>query len=590
MSRFLTCWHRGGARVPESIIAEADRWLARDGRTVPRRLLRGEIACWHWPSAWAPGAEEALPLERHGWVGGGVLRLDDRGTLARRLRDRGNDGAVDDASLAWRSFATWGDQAARQWSGDYSLAAVSTARDRLVAARSPFGVRACFHATVGEVSCVTDDLGLLVALAGGPRAPTDEAVSEYLRHGRLVTPTRTFHRGIERVPAAHTLVIQRDGVARLSRHWELPTPQVRHGETEDALMEEFHHTLEAAVADRLRGPRAVLMLSGGLDSPALAVAARRAAPGVHLHAFTGDWSSLIADDEAAFAAMAAAATGLTLDVATRDRDSGLTVGVTFATPEPTPDPEPWLTRMDAARLVAEAPVALVGDDADTLLMSPTLLEQLRSEGPARTARAWGSYVRRTGHRPWIGARRDVARFRRGDAEEEAAAPPWLRARFASMGRSCAAGPSLSPHATRQRAATALADPLWDSNAWINDPAMLGVDFVTLLPFMDPRVIEFCFALPAVPWLQRKYLLRRAFQGVLPSALLERPKTPLTGYFAARVARWRALGAPARLPHAVDRWVDSPRWEAALAHDTDPDVVFAAWRVVELSRWLAQREA
>lgn len=576
--------------MPESMIALADRWLARDGRAAPRRMVRGETACWHWPSAWAPGAEDALPLERDGWVGSGVMRLDDRGSLARRLHDCGNEGATDDASLAWRALATWGDHAAREWSGDYAVAAVSASRGRLVAARSPFGVRACFHANVGDVTCVSDELSLLVAMTGGRRAPPDEAVGEYLRHGRLVTPTLTFHRGVARIPAAHTLVIERDGTLRLSRHWSLPTPDIRHEATESELLAEFHQVLDQAVGDRLRAPNAVLMLSGGLDSSALAIAARRAAPRVQLHAFTGDWSSLVVDDEARFAGLAAAAAGIPHEVVRRLPDPELGEGAPFSTPEPVPDPEPRLTRQDAAHLAALAPVALVGDDADTLLMSPTLVEQLRSQGIVRTAREWGANFRRTGERPWLGIRRDLARFVGGDAKDEEPAPAWLRDPFASMGAASAGESARIEHPTRTRAARALADPLWDANAWINDPTMLGVDFVTLLPFMDPRVISFCLSLPAVPWLQRKYLLRRAFRGALPPALLARPKTPLTGYFAARVARWRTSGAVAPLPHSVDHWVDRPKWESVMKYETEADTVFAAWRVLELSRWLAQREA
>ncbi|MFN0098812.1 MAG: asparagine synthase-related protein [Gemmatimonadaceae bacterium] len=590
MSRFLTCWHRAGVAVPESMIALADRWLARDGRTVPRRIVRGEIACWHWPGAWAPGAEDALPLDRDGWVGSGVMRLDDRDTLARRLRDRGNDGAQDDASLAWRSLATWGDHAAREWSGDYALAAVSASRGRLVAARSPFGVRACFHVNVGEITCVSDDLSLLVALTGARREPPDEAVAEYLRYGRLVTPTLTFHRGVARIPAAYTLVVERGGAARLSRHWTLPTPDIRYEATEGELLAEFHQVLDQAVRDRLRAPRAVLMLSGGLDSSALAIAARRAAPRIQLHAFTGDWSSLVADDEAEFAGMAAAAAGIPHEIVRRQADPELGEGAPFATPEPVPDPEPRLTRQDAVHLAALAPVALVGDDADTLLMSPTLLEQLRSQGVVRTAREWGAHLRRTGERPWLGIRRDLARVVGGEAQDEESAPTWLRAPFASVTSATPGAYARIEHPSRPRTARALADPLWDANAWINDPAMSGVDLVTLLPFMDPRVIRFCLSLPAVPWLQSKYLLRRAFRDSLPPALLERPKTPLRGYYAARVARWRAAGAPAPLPHPVDHWVDRSKWEAVMKYGTDADTVFAAWRVLELSRWLAQRDA
>lgn len=118
--------------------------------------------------------------------------------------------------------------------------------------------------------------------------------------------------------------------------------------------------------------------------------------------------------------------------------------------------------------------------------------------------------------------------------------------------------------------------------------MSGAEVAVLLPFMDPRVISFCFSLPSVPWLQRKHLLRRAMRGSLPTELLERPKSPLTGYSAARVRVWRELGAAAALPAAVEEWVDLELWRAALT-SPDADETVAAWRVLELSRWLAQSQ-
>jgi asparagine synthase (glutamine-hydrolysing) len=46
------------------------------------------------------------------------------------------------------------------------------------------------------------------------------------------------------------------------------------------------------------------------------------------------------------------------------------------------------------------------------------------------------------------------------------------------------------------------------------------------PFMDLRVVEFILSLPVLPWLHKKYILRRAMQGELPPEVLARPKTPL----------------------------------------------------------------
>ena len=74
---------------------------------------------------------------------------------------------------------------------------------------------------------------------------------------------------------------------------------------------------------------------------------------------------------------------------------------------------------------------------------------------------------------------------------------------------------------------------------------------------------------------------------LSAEVIARPKSPVRGYYAARLAVWRAAGAPAPLPTPVDAWVDLAVWRDQVARATDPDVVWAAWRVLELSRWLAQ---
>lgn len=566
----------------------ADRWLARDGRTSARRLIRGDVACWHWPSEWAPGAEDRLPLEQQGWIGSGVLRLDDRASLERRLADRGIDGARDDASLAWRSLRTWGEEAPRAWTGDFALAAVAPSRDRLVVARSAIGIRACFLATIGTVNCASDDLSLLVELGGGRREPLAEAVGEYLRFGQLMTPTLTFHRGVQRIPSAHTVVVHRDGTASCRRHWDLPTPAIRYGVAASEVLDEFRSVLDAAVADRLRGPRAQLLLSGGLDSPTIAFAARRAAPAVRVRAFTVDWSRLLVDDEVAFARIAATAAGMEHDVAVYAPDEGLTGGAAFHTPEPVPDSEPRVWLAQSAYLAQHAPIALLGEDPDTLLAAMTFTEQLGVDGVQRTAAAWFEFIRATGRRPWLGARRSVPALERWRDRRQSRAPSWLRTPYAGMG---AASTSYgTPHPTRERAARALRHPLWDACAWLDDPAMTGVDLTVLLPFMDTRLIHFCFTLPALPWLQRKHLLRSALRGALPDALVDRPKTPVSGYYEARVEVWRRLGAPAPLPAAVDEWVDRDRWKRTLATARDPDDVYAAWRVLELSRWLAQEDA
>lgn len=590
MTTFLLAWHRDGDRVPDAAVALADAHRASSG-VAPRRVLHASAGAWIWQGAWAPGAEEALPLDEGGWLLNGTLRLDDRTALAARLRDRGAAcEPSDDARLALASLRAWGDGAASRWTGDFAIAALAPARDRLVVARAPTGVRPCFVATRGALTFASDDLALLAAILRALRGrtpPVEQAVAEYLRHGQLVSPRLTFHEGIERVPPAHTLVVARDGRMGLTRHWELPAPAVRHGRSEGEVVEEFRDVLGAAVADRLRGPSAAILLSGGLDSPALAVEARRVRPTVRLTALTASWERLLDDPEPALARTVAESLGIAHEVLAFAPDEGLPGGEDFVTPEPAPDVEAPLWRAQARRLASHAPVVLNGEDVDALLTPPTLLEQLRTGGVRATAAAWREHRQATGHRPWLGLRRAL-RDALGDAP--ARAPEWMRASAAERGR----GPvdDAPPHATREPAARALRQPIWDATCWLDAPAMSGADVVVVLPFMDPRVIAFCFALPPVPWMQRKHLLRRAYRDQVPAAVITRRKTPLRGYYEARVRTWRESGAAASAspPASVEPWVDGTAWRRALTASREADAVFAAWRVLELARWLAQPES
>jgi asparagine synthase (glutamine-hydrolysing) len=572
VSRFLLCWRRDGDAVPPEFRRAAERSGAAGARWRDER----DVLAVHWPSAWAPGAEDALPCAHAGWVGSGTLRVDDREALAARLRDVGQDGPDDDTALIWRAFVAWGADGPRHWIGDAAVAAVAPGRARLVIVRSGAGVRPAFHRSLRGVECVSDDLALLVALGSAP-ALDERAVVEYLVSGHVTTRTRTFHEGITRLPPWHTQVIERDGTRRTTAHRELPTPPIAHDRGEADTLDGFREVVGAAVRDRLRGPRASVMLSGGLDSTTLAAEARRAAPHVALVGVTFSWHRMLGDDEAAFARIAAGSLGLHAhEVIEHEAHDGLAGAASFVSPEPLPDPEPLLWRSQAARLAVHAPIALLGEDLDALLAPATLFEQLRSDGPGRTVRAWRAYRARTGRLPWIGARRASARR---------VVPPWLRASTMLASVLASRSPGID-HATRGLAARRLLDPVWDATCWAEDPRMSGSEVVVLLPFMDPRVLAFAFTVPSVPWLQRKALVREAMRGVLPERILTRPKSPLRGYVAARVAAWRRSAAPVSMPPSVEPWVDPVRWQEVLASD-DTEAVHVAWRVHELARWLAQ---
>jgi asparagine synthase (glutamine-hydrolysing) len=58
---------------------------------------------------------------------------------------------------------------------------------------------------------------------------------------------------------------------------------------------------------------------------------------------------------------------------------------------------------------------------------------------------------------------------------------------------------------------------------------MAPDFTLALerdPFLDLRLVEFIFAIPTLPWLFQKDILRRSMAPLLPHKIIKRPKTPL----------------------------------------------------------------
>jgi hypothetical protein len=77
---------------------------------------------------------------------------------------------------------------------------------------------------------------------------------------------------------------------------------------------------------------------------------------------------------------------------------------------------------------------------------------------------------------------------------------------------------------------------WSEVLSAMDPESTGAPVRFRHPFFDVRLLAETLRTPPVPWLVRKTLLREACAGLLPRALLRRPKTPVTGnpYWQAAV--------------------------------------------------------
>lgn len=246
-------------------------YRGHDGRTVD---VEGAVGFGHQQFYTTP---QAVGLSQPVEVDGVRLafdgRLDDREGLLEALpADRLPVPEPADATLAALAYREWGEAFLDRLVGVFALVCWDGARERLLCARGPAGVRDLYYSTAGEGIVVASDARTVRRAPGVPDGIDERIFGEYLL-GDPATPRKTFYEGI-RVVEPGTAVTFDGGGPTVSRYWDpaaVPRLEVR---DPTALAERFAELLRVAVAARLRTrapPR--MLLSGGLDSTIVAATA-----------------------------------------------------------------------------------------------------------------------------------------------------------------------------------------------------------------------------------------------------------------------------------------------------------------------------
>jgi asparagine synthase (glutamine-hydrolysing) len=191
--------------------------------------------------------------------------LYERQAIAREL---GLAEGRDDASFIASAYGRLGPAVLGRLRGDFALAVWDEAAGRGLLACDQLGSSALFlHARGGELLFASELRELLPLLAQRP-GPDRVAVVHWLSLGGP-PPGRTFYEGVEQLAAGH--YVELDGAGwRIARYWQ---PRYRAPERVDreeaaALV---RAGLERAVLRRsVGGERTGVMLSGGIDSAAVA--------------------------------------------------------------------------------------------------------------------------------------------------------------------------------------------------------------------------------------------------------------------------------------------------------------------------------
>ncbi len=533
----------------------------RSGAPVDRELLRGltHFLAYRGPDArevWADGpfgfghtllrtTRESLGerqpacLEGRFWITADA-RIDCRAELEQELAqaERKIHKPIPDCELILHAYAAWGEECVQHLRGDFAFAIWDARRKTLFCARDHFGVKPFYYAEIGNLLLLSNTLNCVRLHPGVSDALNEAAIADFLLFGVNYDQATTAFHDVCRLPPAHFLTATSEGI-RIARYWSAPTDgRIRYRHSHE-YVENFQILLQAAIADRLRGDRASILLSGGLDSGSVAAMARelasRSQGAANLRAYTVTYESPTGAQDGEYARKTAEFLGIPIRCLPMDHLQPFERwdDPERAWPEPVDDPF-FAGLFDQFQAIAEdSRVALSGEGADNLMhfqMWPYAKDLLRNKEWGRLAADARGYLR-VRRFPWRGIRKRILGMLGKDSEAPVF-PKWIapdlvqRLGLRERWRESRGTPDQTDHPILPWAHASLDMPQWSQMFERENAGVTHIPVEVRYPFVDLRIVEYLLSLPPFPWLFEKTLLREAMVGRLPESVRVRPKTPL----------------------------------------------------------------
>jgi len=455
------------------------------------------------------------------------------------------------------------------------------------------GIKPFFHARVGNLLLVSNTLEAIRNLRFVSRAINLYSIGDYLLAGTNENPSTTFFEAIQRLPAAGRLVAG-PGSLDTARYWDMPIDEPLYLKRECDYVDGFRALLDGAVRDRLPDGRLAVFMSGGLDSPAITASACR--QGASVTAFTSVYRRLIPDEEEKFASMVADHLGIPIEFDVRDDEPwGWEPGERpIFTPAPNDAPSSLLARIRHwDRVRATSRVVWFGDGPDAALTYDWRQQLVYLHKKKR----WGRlcldlylHAKMFKRIPLLSTLPTIWRQQRSPNPDwyskRSSVPEWicpdlvdavgLPSRAEELAREIQ-----SPHPFRPVGYSDFQGGITMFSGG-NDGGIVRSRTEEMHPLADLRLLRFLLSVPSIPWSRNKLLVRKGLTGMLPEAVVKRPKSPLAGF--PDMVRSRTFPRP-DLPECVRlrEFVDlarAPDWPGA-----NREQWHVCQRILGLQYWL-----
>jgi asparagine synthase (glutamine-hydrolysing) len=483
--------------------------------------------------------------------------------LRKQLESHGHRfRSASDSEVILHAYEEWGDDCVLRLRGIFAFGLWDDRRERLLLARDRLGVKPLYYWAHAEGICFASQPRAILEHPRFRREVDARAFHHYLVY-RYVPDELAIWSGMKKLPAAHRLVFDRQGMRR-DRYWSVRyQPSVRDPREAARLVRD---ELETSVRMQLVSDVPVgIFLSGGIDSSTTAAIATRVLERP-LPSFTMGFEDE-RSDERGFARLTSEFLHTLAHEAVLTQPAALRLLPEFVAlhDEPFFD-HSSLPTLAVARLARRSgvPVILSGDGADELFAGYHWYE---APGAARES-GW----------------RRLARRLRGAGQAPLAAH---LARVSPLGATAAcdplvADPDFDPLALLRRfdqpgAPRVTRLQLADLHTFLVDDVLLKVDHASMacgvevrVPFLDHRLVELAFSIDSRTLFaegERKAVLKRAAATWLPPEILTSRKKgfsfPLDECFREGLAEpaGRLLPGGVLVSHGL---LSAPRVQEAIA--------------------------
>lgn len=520
-----------------------------------------------------------------------------------------------DTEVLLEALSVWGTEALNRFNGMFAFALWDRDERSLLLARDPMGIKPLYYCVEGGTLRFASEIKALFADPDFNPRINLKGLANYFAYRHAVAPD-TLLAGVHKLEPGQWLK-WKDGKIAFGEHGSsniIPDAVDQHFKTESEACEALREVIGDAVSRQLVSDVPVgIFLSGGIDSSVLSLLASQKLGAGNTRTFCLGFKGMGHEfDETKDAGDVARFLGTEHKTLVADVDDMLDALETMVGhyDEPFGDPAALPTMLLSRLTRQHVTVCLSGEGGDelfggyfryltekTLAGYPRLTAIARYLGPLGIFNAISRRYKSVGgalaYEDFAGRTAYSLTIFGDEERKKLLKPEWVNSGYSTVDVIKRLDPD--PSAGALSRISMLDRAFWLPGLYLEkaDKASMAVSLEVRVPFLDNKVVEFANAMPdryRIKGFAKKYLLRKAFRGLLPDSTLDKKKhgfsVPLSAWFRGKLGETfetKVLGPDARSAEIFERDYVSGLLERHRSGAADTSVNL--WLVLLLEMWL-----